>query len=304
MSRSAGKGLAALPAPVAWVCTGMGARAAAQVGMAEVLLEQGLRPDLLVGSSTGAINAAALTQPPESLEEVRTVWRRIGSDSVLGSLGAAAVRAFAPRRTGRSARELREILVAVLPGGADEQLPDCLTLVASDLGTGEPVTLRTGATIDALMASACVPIVFAPVGHEGSLYVDGGLTASAPLDQALDAGAGSIVLLDTGASAVPDEVVADFRWWQIAAIAYTHQIRGQLGHALARVAEVVPVVTLSTDEGSQLDFTRPDDLFEAGRTVAADVLARSLGSGAPARPGVYGIPLGFEDDPRVTRLRR
>lgn len=303
MTHPSVRGLAGLPAPVAWVFTGMGARAAAQVGMAEILLEQRLVPDLLVGSSTGAINAAALTSPTPHLEHLRATWRRIGTESVLGSLGAAAVRAFAPRRTGRSARELREILVGALPGGEAERMPGSLVLVTSDLGTGEAVALRTGPTIDALMAAASIPVVFAPVERDGALYVDGGLTASAPLDQALHAGAASIVLFDTGASAVSEEAIAEFRWWQVAALAYSHQLRGQLGHALARVAEVVPVVTLSSDEGSQLDFTRPDDLFGSGRSVASDALARGLGA-AVRGPGAYGIPLGYEDDPRLTELRR
>lgn len=297
-------GLAALPRPVAWVFSGMGARAAAQVGVAEVLLEQGLAPDLLVASSTGAVNAAALTDSPGTdLEPLRAAWRRIATDSALASLGAAAVRAFAPRRTGRSARELRDILIDAVPGGETAAMPGSLALVASDLGSGEPVVLRSGAVIDAVMAASCVPLVFAPVERGDTWLVDGGLTASAPLDQAVAVGAASIVLLDTGASAVAEETAAELRWWQIAALSYSHQIRGQLGHALARVAEQVPVVTISTDEGSQLDFTRPDELFDAGRSAAADALAHGLGASVSG-PGIYGMPLGFEDDPHLAPLVR
>lgn len=104
------------------------------------------------------------------------------------------------------------------------------------------------------------------------LLVDGSLTAAAPLDQALAADAGSIVLFDTGASAVPEEAVPHLRWWQMAALAYNHQIRGQLGHALLRVAARIPVVTFTTAEGPQLDFTQP--LTSCSRPVA--LLLRAL----------------------------
>ena len=65
------------------------------------------------------------------------------------------------------------------------------------------------------------------------------------------------------------------RWWQMAGLAYGHQIRGQLGHALVR-AEQVPVVTISTDEGGQFDFTRPEELIGTGRSAASSALAHGL----------------------------
>lgn len=295
--------LGRMPGPVAWVFTGGGARAAAQTGMAEVLLEQGLRPDLLVGSSTGALTAAALIDPRPPLSGLRQAWQLIGTESVLASLGSAAVRAFAPRRTGRSVREYREFLSRVLPGDPHVPIPPGLTLVASDLRTGASVCLTTGPLIDALLAAATVPVIFPPVERDGMLLLDGGLTAAAPLDQALAAGAASIVLFDTGASAVSDEAVAQMRWWQVAGLAYGHQIRGQLGHALVRVAERVPIVTLSTDSGGQLDFTEPDETMVAGRSVASAALAHGW-AGPVSQPGLYGTPVGFDEDPRLMDLIR
>ncbi|MFN8126644.1 MAG: patatin-like phospholipase family protein [Candidatus Nanopelagicales bacterium] len=301
MSHPSVRGLRALPRPVAWVFTGGGARAAAQVGMAEVLREQGLAPDLVVGSSTGAINAVGLSGGGAGPESLREAWRLIGTESSLASLGSAAVRAFAPGRTGRSAREFREILARVIAGDPRQSVPADLCVVASDLVGGSPVPQRTGPLIDALTASASLPVVFPPVERDGMLLIDGGLTAGAPLDQALDAGAASIVLLDTGASAVAEQTAAAMRWWQIAGLAYSHQIRGQLGHALVRTGEQVSVLTISTDEGGQLDFTRPDDHFSTGRSATSRALAHGLGSGVTG-PGVYGIPAGFETDPRLADL--
>lgn len=297
-------GLAQLPAPVAWVFTGGGARAAAQVGMAEVLLEQGLTPDLLVGAGTGAINAAALIEPTPHLQPLRATWRAIGTDSVLGSLGAAAVRAFSARRTGRSSREFRELLARAVPGDPLRPVPDNLRLIASDIVTGTPVSLRRGPVLDALAAAAGIPLVFQPVERDRMILVDGSLTAAAPLDQALAAGARSAILFDTGASAVDEDAVASMRWWQVAGLAYSHQVRAQLGHALMRVAAQIPVVTLTTGEGGQLDFTRPDEMFAAGRSAVSAALAGGLGEGIGSGPGIHGVPLGYEQDPRLVELFR
>lgn len=303
MSHPSVAGLRSLPGPVAWVFTGGGARAAAQVGMAEVLTEQGLVPDLLIGSSTGAINATGLCGADGHLAHLRRTWELIGSESSLGSLGTAAVRAFAPRRTGRSAREYRSILARAIVAGPEATMPPDLVLVASDLVSGSPVAQNSGPILDALCAAAAIPVIFPPLEHDGMLLLDGGLTASAPLDQALAAGAGSIVLLDTGVSAVGEDAVALMRWWQMAGLAYGHQIRGQLGHALVRAAEQVPVVTISTDEGGQFDFTRPDELIGKGRSAASSALAHGLAVNVRG-PGVYGVPAGFEADPRLLPLQR
>ncbi len=297
-------GISRLPGPVAWVFTGGGARAAAQVGMAEVLLEQGLTADLLVGSGTGAINATALIEPTVTLRPLRQTWQAIGTESALESLGAAAVRAFSARRTGRSTREYREVLAGAVPGDPRREIPQRLRLVASDLVSGRPVVLTEGPLLAALAGAAGLPLIFQPLERDGMFLVDGSLTAAAPLDQALAAGAGSIVLFDTGASAVAQDSVPHLRWWQMAALAYSHQVRGQLGHALMRTAARVPVVTFTTSEGAQFDFTQPDELFAAGRSAASTALAHGLGSELTGQPGIYGVPLGYEQDPRLVDLIR
>lgn len=295
-------GLAALPRPVAWVFTGGGARCAAQVGMAEVLLEQGLVADLLVGAGMGALNAAALIDP--NPQRLRATWRTIGEESVLASLGTAAVRAFSARRTGRSSREFREMLTTAVSGDPRGPVPANLLLVASDIVSGTPVSLRRGPLIDALAAAASFPLIFQPVERDGMILVDGTLTAAAPLDQALAAGAASAVLFDTGASAIAEDAVASLRWWQMAGLAYSHQVRGQLGHALMRVAEQIPVVSVTTGDGGQLDFSHSDEMFAAGRSAASSALAGGLGLGIEAGPGIYGVPLGYEQDPRLAGLLR
>ena len=277
-----------LPRPVAWVLTSGGGRAAAQVGMVEVLLEQEYQPDLIVGSSFGAINAAALPGTSPDLGRLRMFWEKLPEQSVFSSLGTAAVRGLGPR-TSKHAREFRSLIASALAASKDTQIPAELVLVASDLETGRSVMLRQGQLVEAVAAACTLPVVLPPVEIDGRLLIDGGMSASAPLQQAVDAGAKSIVLLDTATSAVPEAELKDIRWWQIAALSYNHQIRSQIGLALPSVAEQVPVALISADEGRILEFTEPQELFQAGRRAAARALASELRDQNLARPGVHGV---------------
>lgn len=277
-----------LPRPLAWVLTSGGGRAAAQVGMAEVLLEQDYRPDLIVGSSFGAINAAALANPNPELGRLRMFWEKLPEQSVFSSLGTAAVRGLGPR-TSKHAREFRSLIASALAADKDTQIPEDLVVVASDLETGRSVMLREGRLVESVAAACTLPVVLPPIEIDGRLLIDGGMSASAPLQQAVDAGARSIVLLDTATSAVPEAELSDIRWWQIAALSYNHQIRSQIGLALPNVAEQVPVALISADEGRILDFTDPQELFQAGRRATARALASELRDQKLSKPGVHGL---------------
>jgi NTE family protein len=256
--------------------------------MAEVLLEHGHRPDLLIGSSFGALNAAALAYDNTDLDHLRAAWLKIGRHSLFSSLGTAAVRGLAMRNS-RQAREVRAILASALPEDGTAPIPGNLAIIASDLTDDEPVILRGGLMVDAVMASCTLPVLLPPVEHEGTLLLDGGLSAAAPVEEAVAVGAASVLLLDTGTSSVPDHQVEDLRWWQVAALAYNHQIRSQLKHSLGRVADKIPVAAISANVGSILDFGEPEEQFGAGRSAAAVALARDLRNLELHMPGVHGV---------------
>ncbi|MDP4013560.1 MAG: patatin-like phospholipase family protein [Candidatus Nanopelagicales bacterium] len=290
-----------LPRPVAFVFTSGGARTAAQVGMVIELLAAKIVPDMIVGSSIGALNAAALAADRDhSAAKLERTWQMIADDSMLASPSAAVIAGFSDSRASKAAAQLRAILAQSVP---DVPIPDLavpLTVVASDLRTGEAVELRTGSALDAVMAASALPVVLPPVPAGDSLLIDGGLFAGAPLGSALAAGARSIVLLDAGASAVPESSLESIRWWQVGVLSYGHLIRGQLERALRDAAAAVPVLCVSCDAGSIFDFDEPAALVTAGRHVSQAFLSR-----LPSRvrhPGVYGIPIGLADDPRITSL--
>ncbi len=277
-----------LPRPVAWVFTSGGGRAAAQVGMAEVLMEQDYRPDLLIGSSFGAINAAALADSQPGHTRLREGWHSLGELSIFSSPGTAAVRGLGPRGN-KHVRQFHTLIADLLQ--ADEKTPihPDVTVVASNLVDGSPHPIANGPLVPAVAAACTMPILLPPVQVGGEYLVDGGLSAAAPVRQAAQVGAASIVLLDTGTSAVPEEEVLDMRWWQVAALSYNHQIRSQIGYALPAVAEKIPIAVISSDEGSILDFSDPDEQFHVGRRIAATALARDLRNQDLGQPGVHGV---------------
>lgn len=269
--------------PIAVVTTfGLG-RTPAQVGMIEELQDRGLAADFVVGTSLGAINAAALAAGDTS--GLRSFWGWV-HEEILGS----PIRAIAKSMTGVQARKqeaaLRKAVEDLLPGA----FPTNLQLVATDLDTGNEVELSQGRLVDAVLASAALPGVLSPIEINSAQLFDGGLVAGMPLRIVPDA-AKTVIVLDTGHSAVTPEVADGYRWWEVGALAYAHLIRGQAVNALAHAGRKRTVVVLSTDSGRLLDFSDPVAAMDSGRHVAAAQL-----DGLPSRPrrGIYGLPSGLE----------
>lgn len=293
----------ALPRPLAFVFSSGAARAASQVGMLDTVLHAGLSPDLAVGSSTGAINAAVFaTHPTTAVSRLIEVWSDISDDSALTSMWRAVMRGVTGNQSSRTAAMLAKHLQDSLSERDFDSAHISLQVVATDLSTGMPVSLSHGPVLAAVMASCAFPVMLPPVvGNDGPL-TDGSVTAGVPLDQAIAAGARSIVLFDTGASAVSPDTIQDVEWYSVAALAFSHLVRGQAVHDLAEAAGQVPVVVISCDRGSPINLKASTTLFEVGRRVAREALA--LLPTTIAEPGVYGTPIGIDNAELIKPLLR
>ena len=194
------------PDRTAFVLTGGGSLGAVQVGMLYALLEAGVRPDLVVGSSVGALNGAYLAGHPslEGVEALAGLWESIKRTEIFP---------ISPRRMVAGALGWRNhlfdplglrtlILRADLDFDRLEDAPVPLHAMATDVSTGTPVVLSRGDVIDALMASAAMPGAFPPVEVDGRALIDGSVTADAPVEQAEQLGGTSIYLLSTSAQAL------------------------------------------------------------------------------------------------------
>lgn len=183
---------------LAIVLSGGATRGAFQVGVIDVLARRGIVPDLLVGTSVGAINAAywAFHPDPDVGPRLLQIWRDAARAGVLPHRPLRIVGNLIASRL-HERRSLARILERELPGGSRIEsawLP--LHVVACNLRTGAAVDLDRGPAVPALLASAAVPGVFPPVVIDGEPLADGGLVANCPIDVARRAGATDVLAID------------------------------------------------------------------------------------------------------------
>ncbi|NKE55459.1 patatin-like phospholipase family protein [Lentzea sp. PSKA42] len=281
-ARPSSAGLRALPRPVAVAVGGGGVLGAAHVGVGHALEQRGFVPDLVVGTSVGALNGAiAAGHPGEAAQWLDNVWARLRRREVF-PLGYLSSRASI--FTDRGLRRL--IARAGLPARI-EQLEIPFTAVAMDLGTGAEVLLDHGDLESALLASAAIPGVLPPVDRDGRTLVDGGVVAYVPVRAARKAGAASVVVLAVGPESSPlFPALQRRRAGAIAARAGLLALRHQIERDLREVSEQIPVVVLPT--GVE-DWPAPWDFRHSGRLIstASRTSARFLDGLRISGPGLY-----------------
>lgn len=187
---------------VAIVLSGGGPLGALQVGALKGLFEHGVRPDMVVGTSVGSMNAAylAFNPTPEGVKDMERHWRAFTEEDLFpgGRFRAAWARMFVRGNKLFESSGLRSVISAHL--GADttiEQAQIPLGIVATDLETGAERVFTSGSLVDALLASAAMPGVYPPVEIEGRLYTDGGVANNVPISPAVEMGAKTLYVLNS-----------------------------------------------------------------------------------------------------------
>ena len=180
------------PARVALVLSGGGLRGLAHLGVLRVLEQQGLRPDLVVGTSVGAIigGAYASGTPVKDLEALPL-------PAALDPWGSWLV---TPRQ--RSAT-LEQFVASQLAHQRLEDFPMRFVAVATARQSGCVMLFGSGDAARAIMASSALPGVLAPVAINGGVFVDGGLGAPLPVRIARAMGADLVIAVDTTFHAEP-----------------------------------------------------------------------------------------------------
>src|SRR5262245_1385563 len=172
----------------AFVLSGGGNQGVAQVGMLRALVERGIVPDVVVGTSAGAMNGAAIAASPTlgGVARLANVW--LGLSSTMVFPGGKVHRAWNVVRRGShlfSNAGLAHVIEHSSAARAFEDLVLPLRVIATDLDTGEEVVLARGPLKPALLASAALPGVFPVIHHDGRRLVDGGVVNNVPLWHAL-----------------------------------------------------------------------------------------------------------------------
>ena len=188
------------PGTTAFVFAGGAALGSIQVGMLRALLAAGIAPDLITGTSSGALNGAMLAaDPAAALGRLEALWTTVGRAEILPLRPLTLVRVL----TGRSpsvapSTGIRRVLEQHLPIDRLEDAAVPLHVVCADTTTREKVVLSSGNAIDALVASSAIPGLYPPVEIDGRMLVDGGLAEDPPLGTAVERGATTVYLLPVG----------------------------------------------------------------------------------------------------------
>jgi NTE family protein len=283
-------GIADLPRPVGYVLGGGGSLGAIQVGMLQALAEQDIAPDIVAGTSVGSLNGAVLAYNPKSAaNRLSHLWARITREQVFPGGLLAQVRTLQHSKTHLFPSTGLAAVIADFMGAetsfADLTLP--FAAMAMDIATARPHVMREGPLLPALLASAAIPGIFAPVELGPLRLYDGGLVANVPMQQAVTMGARSLVVLDCN---FPGHIL-DAPGSIAEVLFYTALVamRTQALYEAPLVAGDVPVVYLHGPEPqtvSPLDFRHTGALIEASYEAARSFLTDLHVTG----PGLYGSP--------------
>ncbi len=171
---------------------GGAARGFAHVGVIQVLEQNGIRPDLVAGTSAGSLVAALYASGMNGIELERaalSMEEATLTDWTLPINGRGVLKGDALARYVRQA----------VTGRLIEQMALPLGILATDLGSGQGTLFRRGDAALAVRASSAVPGVFTPVAIAGREFVDGGLVAPVPVSQARAMGAEVVLAVDISA---------------------------------------------------------------------------------------------------------
>jgi NTE family protein len=173
-----------------------GVRSVAALGIAEVLRDAGLRPDLVVGCSSGALFGACIAMGWSGEQGLDAAMRLWSADVTEKKRWRAYFELLAPRFCGfsadfslRDAALIRARVERAFGSTRIEDLPVALRIVATEASRGESVVLDRGRLSDAVRASMAVPFMFPSVEVDGRRLTDGVLSNPLPVSVARDAGA-------------------------------------------------------------------------------------------------------------------
>ncbi len=188
------------PQKTAFVFAGGGSFGAVQVGMLQALVAHGVKPDMVVGCSVGAMNAAYFAGAPtlDGVRNLATIWRGLRRQDIF-PVSLRTLIGFLWRRDFLISHDgVRKLIDDNLPYKNLEQAKLPIHIVTTDIVSGETVVLSDGLAAEAIVASTAIPGAFAPVEYRGRYLADGAISSNTPIQVAIEKGATKLVILPTG----------------------------------------------------------------------------------------------------------
>ncbi len=246
------------PAKIGLVLGGGAARGFAHIGVIKALEAQGIVPDVIVGTSAGAVVGSLYASGLSGFDLQKTALEMEEGQVSDWSL---------PDRGVLKGEALQNFVNKAVGNRPLEKMPRDLGVVATDLKSGDPVLFRTGNTGMAVRASAAVPGVFQPVSIAGHEYVDGGLVSPIPVRFARKLGATFVIAVDI--SSRPKDAATRST---LDVLLQTFSIMGQtIGHFETAEADVV--IRPVTGDLPATDFAGRHRAVLEGEKAAAMVMA-------------------------------
>jgi NTE family protein len=247
------------------VLSGGGNQGVSQVGMLRALLERDIVPDVVVGTSAGALNGAAIATTPtlEKVDELEQVWCALTGDAVFP--GGTLQRVWNVLRRDDHLipnNGLAEVITRAAPAltFAETQVP--LRVVTADLVTGDEVIYVNGDLHPVLLASAALPGIFPPVELHGRTLVDGAVVNLVPISHALAGPVNRIFVLDVSDPLGSERPIRSPLDVVIRAFAISRDLRFEL--ELQWVPKDIELVVLPppVDDRDFFDFSGGERLIE------------------------------------------
>ncbi|MGH9008283.1 MAG: patatin-like phospholipase family protein [Acidimicrobiia bacterium] len=192
---------------IGFVLSGGANLGSVHVGMLRALLEEGIKPDVVVGTSIGAVNAAALAADPslEQVEKLREMWCGAKAREIFSLNPVANCRALFREGALFSSHRWRQFLERRATYHNIEETAVPLRITATDYEEGRSVVFDSGPVIDAVMASTSLPGLFPPYRIGDRWYLDGAISEQLPLKVALDGGAHTIYVMAVSVPSPPPD---------------------------------------------------------------------------------------------------
>lgn len=269
----------------AFVLGGGGVLGAVEVGMLRALFERGITPDLVLGTSVGALNGAMVARDPSEavIERMLDLWRSANESGreVYGDKPLRTVRrAVATGTHIYSAKPLKQRLVEELGDVTFEELPVRFQVCAASIERAAEHWFSSGPVVEAVVASAAVPGILPPAEVDGEHYLDGGIVNSIPLGRAVQLGATRVFVLQVGRIDRP--LTVPKRPWEVARVSFEIARRHRFTRELAELPDDVECHVLPARGTSARDDTlfgtrdfstveaRIDATYEACRDYLAE----------------------------------
>jgi NTE family protein len=242
----------------AFVLGGGGVLGAVEVGMLRALFERDIVPDLVLGTSVGALNGAMVARQPELgvVQRLTELWRDASQSSreVYGDKPLRTVRRAVSTGTHiYSAKPLTQRLTEEFGDVTFEELPVRFQVCAASIERAAEHWFDSGRVVDAVVASAAVPGLLPPARVGEEHYLDGGIVNSIPLGRAVALGATKVFVLQVGRIDRP--LTPPRRPWEVARVSFEIARRHRFVRELAELPEGVEAHVLPARGTSTKDDT-------------------------------------------------